>query len=218
MKYKLFIIISFFFVLQNTLGQDSLLVGKKYFEDQLYIGVTSNTIVSKPDALQQTGLSTGLQLGFIKDIPLHLKGNISIGVGVGYAINRYKQNLKIPNFTLLDLLSTETNSFSLQAIELPISFRYRTSSAILKPFFRVYIGGKLSYVFASSSAFIYERTSPIPYLNKWQYGPEISLGYGNLNVTAYLGQTAIFKTLPQTEQIDIQRIREFRIGLQFFIF
>ncbi len=208
----------FFLFLQTIVGQDSLLVGKTYFEDQLYIGVTSNMLRSKPEPLQQTGLSTGLQLGFIKDIPFSQKGNFGLGIGVGYSINKYKQNLVLPDFSLLDLLNTESNSYSVQAVEFPFTFRFRTSTEAIKPFFRLYVGTKLSYVFASSSNYINDRSAPIPFLNKWQYGPQISVGYGNINVYAYYGQTEIFQAVTETEDISIDNLKEFKIGLQFFIF
>ncbi len=172
----------------------------------------------KPESLQQTGLSTGLQLGFIKDIPFSQKGNFGLGIGVGYSINKYKQNLILPDFHLLELLSTESNSYTLQAVEFPFMFRFRTSTELIKPFFRLYVGTKLSYVFASSSKYLSTRTTSIPFLNKWQYGPQISIGYGNLNVYAYYGQTEIFQSVAATENIEVQDLNEFKIGLQFFIF
>ena len=207
-----------FLFLQSIVGQDSLLVGKKYFEDQLYIGVTSNVLRFKPESLQQTGLSTGLQLGFIKDIPFSQKGNFGLGLGVGYSINKYKQNLVLPDFTLPDLLSTESNSYTVQTVEFPFMFRFRNSTEAIKPFFRLYVGTKLSYVFASSSKFIGVKTTPIPFLNQWQYGPQISIGYGNLNVYAYYGQTEFFQSVTATEAIGVDALKEFKVGLQFFIF
>src|SRR5690606_9559354 len=68
-------------------------VDTKYLEDQFYIGLGYNLLLNKPDLLSQRNLSYGLQLGFIKDLPLNPERNFGLGVGVGYAVNSYYSNI-----------------------------------------------------------------------------------------------------------------------------
>ena len=75
---------------ESEVALDSL-----YREDQIYIGVTYNTFIQAPESLSQTNFSPGFKVGFIRDFPINSKRNIAIGLGVGYALNAYVQNLKI---------------------------------------------------------------------------------------------------------------------------
>lgn len=202
--------------------QDSLLIGKKYFEDQLYIGVSSNTFFNKPNDFKQHGVSTGFQAGFIKDIPINKKGNLAFGIGIGYEFNKYKQNLKIPDYTFEDIiLPQESNHFTTHAIVFPISFRYRTSTSRIHPYYRVYAGARLIYAYSSLSKYISEdeniEVKNISSLNKWQYGPQLTVGYGNVNLYVSMVLSDIFKQ-PEDVDIDVSQLREYRLGLQFYIF
>jgi len=214
----------FIFLLLSSLSifsQDSLLVGRKYYEDQLYVGITFNTFTNAPDNFQQFGISSGLHLGFVKDIPFTKKGNLSVAIGAGYAVNKYKQNILLPDFTAVDLLDNATNSFITHAIEFPISFRLRTSTSAIKSFWRLYIGVKTSYIFSSVSnyktATQHLRYYSIPNLNNWRFGPYLSVGYGQLNLYLFVGQATVFKNAPTTT-FDLNTLKEYKVGLQFYIF
>jgi hypothetical protein len=208
-------------VVQSLFAQDSLLVGRKYFEDQIYIGAQYNTLLNKPEEFYQVGISTGFHVGFIKDIPLNKNGTVALGFGVGYAYNKYKQNYRIPEFVFEDLLATDNNSFTTHAVEIPFSIRLRKSKATVKPFVRAYFGVKASYLFASKSKYFIvgnrAETNSLNLLNPFQFGPQISIGYGNLNVYAYLGTTNLFRNIPETA-IGTNHLKVLKMGLQFYIF
>ncbi len=215
----------------SLFGQDSLLVDKKYFEDQLYAGVTFNILNNKPENLQQKGISTGLQIGFIKDIPLNKKGTTALGIGVGYAYSKYSQNLKIQTstddsateFSLLIDADDFTNKFETHVIEFPFEIRiHRASSPTIYKFLRIYLGGKVSYVISSRSSFSDADESfhiqPLPYVNKWQYGPYFVMGWGTWNLYAYYNANGLFSDAPTSESVNLTDLRSLKIGLQFYIF
>ena len=228
---QLFFLIGF--ILINTIqsfGQDSLLISKKYFEDQLYIGITYNILTNKPESLEQRGLSIGYQMGFIKDIPLNKKGSFALGIGLGYGYNKFNQNLRISDqvdaFSLVDLSKDGKNKFETHVIEIPIEIRFRiTSTPTVYKFWRIYIGGKISYVFASKS--LYEdnidgtnqiiKNNPIPYQARWQYGPQISFGYSTFNFYTYYNLNNLFENAPNNS-LNVNDLRTFKVGLQFYIF
>jgi len=223
------ILYSFFFSnIALCFGQDSLLVNKKYLEDQIYVGINYNILQNKPEFLQQKGISINYQLGFIKDLPLNKKGTIALGIGLGYAYNKFNQTLKIndgtPEFSVITDDDYSKNKFETHAIEIPFEIRIRKSSPTVYKFWRIYAGAKIAYVFSSRS--IYKnvdsseiiKLTPIPYLNKWQYGPQISFGYGTWNIYTFFNLNQLFNEAPISERVDVNQMKSFKIGLQFYIF
>ncbi len=219
-KYLLSILI---FISFHTFSQvDSTYVDNNYLEDQLYIGLTYNILNNKPTGFNQNGLSGGFSLGFIKDIPIHIKRDRAIGIGLGYAYNAYVQNLKINDnsfFEIIDDESFDSNRFSIHTVEVPIELRWRTSTPSEYSFWRIYTGIKLGYIFASNARFSDSsgiiKTKAIDALNNFQYGLTFSAGYGTLNLNLYYGLNSVFKDAEvNNESIDLKQLN---IGLIFYI-
>ena len=70
-----------------------------YREDQIYIGVTYNALINLPTGVSQNSFSTGLNLGVIRDFPINKRRNVAIGLGLGYSVNLFNQNIKIGSST-----------------------------------------------------------------------------------------------------------------------
>jgi hypothetical protein len=200
-----------------------------YKEDQFYAGITYNLVGNKPSELKQTGFSTGFYAGYIKDMPINAKRNIAIGIGIGYATNSFNQNLLInkdasgnPVYTILDDSSGSftKNKFSTNVIELPIEFRWRTSTAINYEFWRIYTGFKLGYMFAHTAKFEGDLSNykhkDIKDFNNLQYGLTLSAGYNTWNFHVYYGLNSILNNHASLngESIDINEVK---IGLMFYI-
>ena len=66
-----------------------------YREDQFYFGVTYNLVTSVPGGVNKLGISGGLQVGYLRDMPINEQRNIAIAVGAGLSIDQYGQNLLI---------------------------------------------------------------------------------------------------------------------------
>lgn len=195
-----------------------------YREDQFYFGLTYNSFTDAPEDFNQTGFSPGLKVGFIRDFPINIQRNIAIGVGLGYAFNTYSGNLKISPtsseayvYEIASNTAFKKNRFSHQSIEIPIEFRWRTSTAESYKFWRVYAGFKASYIFASS--YIYQtqelstRLKNID-LNDWQFGLTLSLGYNNWNGFLYYGLNPIFDNAKINQ--NAFDAKSFKIGLMFY--
>lgn len=214
------------FVTANIFSQDSLLVGRKYFEDQIYAGITYNTLTYEPNELEQKGISSGFKIGFIKDVPLNKKGSFALGIGVGYGFNSYNHNLKInantPLYTFIDE-DYQKNKLVTHSIEVPFELRIRiTSTPTVYQFWRIYVGGKMGYIYSSNTHFTDEKTDikirKLTILNQFYYGPQLAIGYNAINVYAYYNLNPIFKKSENSDNAGISDMKKISIGLQFYIF
>ncbi len=200
-----------------------------YKEDQFYIGVTYNLLGKTPSGLSQSGFSSGFHFGYIKDMPINIKRNRAIGIGIGISLNSFNQNMLISeaqdkslNFNILDDSETPftKNKFSTYMLEVPMEYRWRTSSATDYSFWRIYTGVKLGYVFASNSKFEGSagniKLSNIDEFNNFQYGLSLSAGYNTWNFHIYYGLNPIFKSEAKVNGEDINT-NAIKIGLMFYI-
>ena len=229
MKVSLFLL---FFVVffQGLFSQETegKVIDSLYKEDQFYAGVTYNILNKKPTDFSQNGFSLGFHLGFIKDMPLNKNRNFALGIGIGYSANSFNQNLQIAkdgsgtyNYSILtDVDTYSKNKFSQHLVELPIEFRWRTSTPVDYSFWRIYSGFKISYVFASTSKYIGEP-EPMKYtgikdFNEIQYGLTLCVGYNTWNFYVYYALNPIFSDSAKLngQNLDINGLK---IGLMFYI-
>ena len=237
------LVIYFFILLPvfNVLAQDNenplteiekndsiTVVDDKYREDQFYVSVTYNLLGNKPSGVSQSGFSSGFHFGFIRDMPINEKRNVAIGLGLGFSSNSYNQTLLISeenselNYSVLNDTSFSKNKFTTYLVELPIEFRWRTSTKIDYDFWRIYTGVKFGYVFYNSTKYNGSpndiKLSIIEDFNKLQYGLTISAGYSNVNFHFYYALNTIFnsdaKLNNSATPIDMNAIK---IGLIFYI-
>ena len=218
---------------QETLSNDIIsdsIIDEKYREDQFYVSVTYNLLGKKLDGVSQSGFSSGFHFGFIRDMPINTRRNKAIGVGLGLSTNSYNQTLLIAenngnfNYSILDddATSFSKNKFTTYLIEVPIEFRWRTSTPSDYDFWRIYAGIKFGYVVYNSSKFNGEpsdiQLSNIDDFNKIQYGLTLSAGYANVSFHLYYTLNPIFdsnaKLSASGQSIDMNAIK---IGLIFYI-
>lgn len=232
MKNRLwFLFIILVFNLINA--QDEVFVKKEvdslYKEDQFYIGATYNLFGNKPKGLNQSGFSIGLNFGFIKDMPINKNRNKAIGFGLGYSLNSYNNNLLVTenssdNFTYRIIDETvgdfTKNKLTQHIIELPIEYRWRTSTPQDYSFWRIYTGFKFGYVLTSTTKFkgnLGDFNSGINNdINSFQYGLTFSAGYNTWNLHAYYGLNPIFSRSAKLDDVSID-INTIKIGLMFYI-
>lgn len=216
--------------LDETKKNDSItVIDTNYKEDQFYISVTYNLLGKKPDGVSQSGFSSGFHFGFIKDMPINKKRNKAIGIGLGLSANSYNQTLLIVedngtyNYSNLDDdVSFSKNKFTTYIVEIPIEYRWRTSTAEDYDFWRIYTGFKIGYVLHNSSKFSGSpndiKLSNIKDFNAFQYGLTLSAGYSNVNFHFYYALNSIFdsnaKVNSTGEAVEMNAIK---IGLMFYI-
>ncbi|MCD2258590.1 PorT family protein [Psychroserpens sp. XSD401] len=213
----------------ETEKKSDSIVDENYREDQFYLSVTYNLLGKKLDGVSQSGFSSGFHFGFIRDMPINTKRNIAVGVGLGLSTNSYNQTLLISedngvtSYTILDDDTTfSKNKFTTYLLEMPIEFRWRTSTSTDYDFWRIYTGIKLGYVVYNSSKFDGSpndiKLSNIDDFNKLQYGLTLSAGYSNVSFHFYYALNSIFdsnaKLSTTNQSIDMNVVK---IGLIFYI-
>lgn len=215
-------------MLSPVAAQDSLQEPDlNYLEDQFYIGLTYNFILNKPSTVNQQNLSYGLQLGFIKDLPLNASRNVGLGIGLGYAVNSYYTNLQVVEladgfeYSLLDSdLGAKRNKVETHLIELPIEIRFRNSTPTEYKFWRFYAGAKLGYVLGGRSKTVTTNNKDSFYvtdIEKFRYGLMANFGYNTFNIHVYYALNNLFNDGLQLDTGEDLTFTPLRIGVIFYI-
>ena len=204
--------------------KDSLQLGDKYADDQIYASISYAQFYSQPTQISKSGFSYTISTGFIKDFILNKKGNLSIAAGIGYGYNFFNHKLKVEEVNNQTLFSSDntliSNKMRLHNFEFPLEIRWRTSSANKYKFWRIYTGVKFSYNFSNNFEFIDVSNNVTSYsnvssYNKLQYGLTLSAGYDAFNIHVYYGLTPLFKdTTINSGTIDTKTLT---FGLIFYI-
>jgi hypothetical protein len=203
-------------------------VDSLYKEDHFYAGISYNLLTRQPSGLSQDAFSLGFNLGYIKDMPINKARNKAFGVGIGYSTNSYNQNMLIEKnengefeYSILNDRSTYTkNKFSTNLIEVPIEYRWRTSTPSDYEFWRIYVGFKLGYIITHTSKYDGDlgrlRYRNNDDFNNLQYGLMLSFGYNTWNFQVNYGLNSLFS---KNAQIDGQSVdfNDLKIGLIFYM-
>ncbi|MFV0248459.1 MAG: porin family protein [Tenacibaculum sp.] len=215
-----------FFLLLNlsqvSAQKDSLQIGEKYLEDQLYFNISYNLFYKQPQEVKASGFSYGISLGYIRDIPLAKSGKIALGIGIGYGYNSFLSGLRIletnSGFSF-EASSLVNNKIIFNNIEFPVQFRLRSSEANKYSFWRLYTGFKFSYNI--SAKLDYFNTNDellkgnIDVFNNFQTGLNFSAGYASFNFYLYYGLTPVYKKA----KVNLQsiNIKTLKLGLSFYL-
>jgi hypothetical protein len=185
-----------------------------YREDQFYTTITYNLFSNIPADLKQNKFSLGISAGFLRDMPINKNRTFAIAAGLGLSYQNFFQNLNI------DYNEFVSNRYRQYLVDVPIEFRWRNSTFDSYKFWRVYLGVKLSYAFATKSVLDNGETtykiSNDPNINKFQYGPYLSAGYNTWNLYIYYGLNPLFKSVKTLSGEDLN-IRTINAGLIFYI-
>lgn len=196
-----------------------------YLEDQLYFGMSYNSLVNGPNSFEQNGFSYGVNFGFIRDIPFNAERNIGIGVGVGYSYDTYTNNLLIRNIndkTVFNVSNAyDSNTMHISSIDVPLEFRWRTSSLEKYKFWRIYTGVKFSYIFNHKNKFALDDSTELlknmTQLKKFQSGIYTAMGYNTWNFYIHYSVTSLLKKNTLTEGLEQLELNPLKLGLIFYI-
>lgn len=218
-----FILLSFFYCYTLFAQKDSLQLGDKYAEDQLYLTISYAQLSNQPASVFKSNFSYGLSSGIIKDFIMNKQGSLSFAAGLGLGYNFFNHQLKVDEVngitTFNNDRSISENVFKTLNLEIPLELRWRTSNANKYSFWRVYTGVKLmynlnntfEYINSSNTNFSYNNISAF---NNLQYGLTLSAGYDEFNINVFYGLSPIFKNGSLNgENIDTKILK---FGLIFY--
>ena len=200
MKKIIYFTFLLFFVSKISAQKDSLQLGERYAEDQIYASISYAQFFNQPNTITRSGFSYAVSTGFIKDIVLNKNGNISIALGLGYGFDFFNHELKVEEvnniITFNSSSNLESNILKSHNLEFPLEFRWRTSTARRYDFWRIYGGVKFLYNLSNKFQFVENSTEfiykNIGSYNSFQYGISLSAGYDAFNVNFYYSLTPIF--------------------------
>ena len=229
---KIFLLSFFAFTNVHSYAQDTdeeekvplIRIDSLYREDQFFFAFTYNTLQQKPTDLSQNKFSTGFSAGILRDMPINKDRTVAIATGLGITYNNYIQNLAITGGSnnavyTVNTGDYSTNKFSQLMIDVPVEFRWRTSTYESHKFWRIYGGLKFSYLLHDRSVFTDATTNAVitnnKDFNKFLYGLYASAGYNTINVYVYYGLNSMFKTAAIADKsIDMKALN---VGLIFYI-
>ncbi len=195
-----------------------------YREDQFYFGITYNQLMNSPKGFSQEGISTGVHLGFLRDMPINKNRTVAIAIGAGISYNKYHTNMMVSEtgsertYKFVDANSFDRNKMEQVFVDFPIEFRWRNSTPESHKFWRVYAGFKVRYLALSKTKYVGQETIRIlnnDDFNKLQYGPSLSFGYNTWNFHAYYGVNPLLKNGSVPEgRLEMKTLN---IGLMFYI-
>ena len=219
--------VNFVFSQETKLPYPMIEVDSLYREDQFYFAFTYNTLLKTPAGINTNKFSAGFNAGFLRDLPVNKKRNLSIAPGLGLSYSNYFQNLFIFKENGSAVYSTNSigsnykkNKFEQVFIDIPIEFRWRTSTPESHKFWRIYSGLKFSYLAYSKSIYTDEISSITVSnnkdFNKFQMGVYLVAGYNTWNFYSYYGLTPIFSS---SAEVNDQRIsmNALHFGMMFYI-
>lgn len=199
----------------------------KYREDQFYATLTYNLMQGVPQGYTQYSFSTGISVGFLRDMPVNKRRNHSVALGLGYSYNNIKHNLVVSDVNGQNTYETksqtdfERNKLVLHYLEVPLELRWRNSDSISHKFWRVYAGFKVSYLFYDKAQ--YQESATVDYkitgdanLNKLLYGTYLSVGWNTWNFYAYYSLNPLYNnvTMINGQKLDMHALK---LGLVFYI-
>ncbi len=218
-----------------SLGQDTGLesdqnkvIDSLYREDQFYVGITYNLLFNRPANINQSGFSVGVHMGFTRDMPINKRRNVAFGLGLGYSVNVYNQNLFIGEeegteqsvFINLDGENFDRNQFTTHLIEAPLEFRWRTSVPETHKFYRIYTGFRVGYLYHFSSNFkqsdLRIRQTKVNELNRWRFGATFTFGWNTFNFHFYYSLNSLFDDNAEIDGNTIG-LNPAKVGLIFYI-
>lgn len=201
-------------------------VDSLYREDQFYVGITYNLLRDIPKSFSQNGFSSGIAVGFLRDMPINKTRTFAVALGAGFSYANYQQNLAINDANQLNeyevMSSSDLTKGKIEQlfIDVPIELRWRNSTPTTYKFWRIYTGFKLQYLIYDKSryegdGFSYKVTNNKDF-NNLQYGPYIAVGFNTWNFQAYYGVNSLFKEAVTTTG-EAVNLKTLNIGLMFYI-
>jgi hypothetical protein len=193
-----------------------------YREDQIYALIGYPLLVETPEGLTQNKLSHTFSLGFIRDMPINSARNLAFGLGLGLNYNVVYTNLQFTDdLEAMTFVSGDVkNQWNSVNAEIPLEFRWRTSTPTNYQFWRVYAGVvgyySLSAKQRTRTAIIESNTSLS--VQKFRLALRLNVGNNTWNLTYTHPIDSFFDFHKSTHNKSLRQLKTAKLGLIFYIF
>lgn len=157
-------------------------------------------------------------------MPINKERTVAFATGVGFTYNNYNENIGItgsnqsPAYSIL-VADFDKNKLSQLLVDVPIEFRWRTSTYESYKFWRIYGGLKFSYLLYDRFIYTDSESKVVISNNKdfnsLLYGAYVSAGYNTFNLYMYYGLNSLFKSA--TLDGEKLAVKSVNMGVIFYI-
>jgi len=196
-------------------------VDSSYREDQIYASIGYPLLIDTPEGLTQNKLSHTFSLGFIRDMPINTARNLSFGLGLGLTYNvvytnlQFSKNMEATTFVSSDVI----NQWTYIDAEVPLEFRWRSSTPTNYQFWRVYAGVVGYYTLSAKQRSRTALEESITFLSVKNFRLALRLNVGNntWNLT-YTHPIDSFFDFGSYSNKSFNQLKTAKLGLVFYVF
>ena len=193
-----------------------------YREDQIYVSIGYPLLIDTPEGLTQNKLSHTFSLGFVRDMPINSARNLAFGLGLGLNYNvvytnlQFTDDIKSTTFVSGDVI----NQWNSVDAEIPIEFRWRSSTPTNYQFWRIYAGVVGYYSLSAKQRTRAALTESISSLSVQNFRLALRLNVGNntWNLTYTHPIDSFFDFDKSAHNKSLSQIKTAKLGLVFYIF
>lgn len=193
-----------------------------YREDQIYASIGYPLLINTPEGVTQNKLSHAFSLGFIRDMPINAIRNLAFGLGLGIAYNVVYTNLQFTDDmeTTAFVSSDVINQWNSVDAEIPLEFRWRSSSPTNYQFWRVYAGVVGHYSFSANQLTktgMIRNKITLP-TQKFRLALRLNVGNNTWNLTYTHPIDSFFDLDKSAHNKSFSQLKTAKLGLIFYIF
>ena len=193
-----------------------------YREDQIYASIGYPLLIDTPQGITQNKLSHTFSLGFIRDMPINSSRNLALGLGFGLNYNVVYTNLQFTDDmeTTTFVSSDVINQWNSVDVEIPLEFRWRSSTPANYQFWRIYAGVVGYYSLSAKQrtrAAIMESITSLSVQN-FRLAFRLNVGNNTWNLTYTHPIDSFFDFEKSTHNKSLSQLKTAKLGLVFYIF
>lgn len=196
---------------------------ENYREDQIYFSIGYPFLTNTVPKITQNKFSHALQAGFVRDMPINKRRNLAIGLGMGLSYNVVYNNLKyVSDSQSFEFISNlDSNLWKWTELNVPLEFRWRTSTLEAYKFWRIY--GGITGIYTLDARQIYRQDGTNSgrsdlSIEKLRFALHFSLGNNTWNIFCQYPLAPLFENLQGTENVLVTDLGSAKIGLIFYLF
>ncbi len=196
-------------------------MGKKPHLDMLLVDLNWDRLIGMNNSVNQKWFGRGVAVNLMYDHPLQRDGRVSFAIGGGFTSHNYYTDALVKKsgstqkvkFSKQPISVKDGGKISLNYVDVPLEFRFRTAEASREHRWKLGVGAKVGYLLNIHEKIIdgNDRKSKLyyyPHAAKFRYGPTLRVGYGAVMLTGFYSLSTFFQ-----EGKSVNAINAFSLGL-----